>query len=225
MGLLNPDAFIPLAEQTGLIVPIGRWVLNEACVQYKKWRDLDLVPVATPLNAAVNVSAQQLIHGDFQQEVADVLERTGFPAHMLQLEITESVIMEAGDRAAEILREIKSLGVTLAIDDFGSGFSSLGYIKHFPIDTLKIDRVFVRHLPDDRNDAAIVRAILELATSLGLHVIAEGVEKTEQLDFLKGVGCQAAQGYLLGRPVESGELLSLIQDQGVQHKWYEMLKS
>ncbi|HKI60411.1 MAG TPA: EAL domain-containing protein, partial [Mariprofundaceae bacterium] len=140
------------------------------------------------------------------------------------LEITESVIMEAADRATEILHEIKSLGVKLAMDDFGSGFSSLGYIKHFPIDTLKIDKVFIRHLPDDLNDAAIVHTILELAYSLGMHVVAEGVENTEQLAFLRNNGCHAVQGYLLGRPVESKELLSMIRDQNVQQKWHDMLK-
>lgn len=222
-GLLNPDAFIPLAEQTGLIVPIGRWVMEHACRQYKQWRDQGLVPPNTSLNAAVNISGQQFRQGDFTRMVAEVLKETGLEPHSLELEITESVIMDAADTAVEVLQEIKEMGVQLAIDDFGNGFSSLGYLKHFPIDTLKIDKVFTRHLPGDRNDAAIVHAILSLAYSLGMRVVAEGVENVEQLYFLRKNGCHNAQGYLLGRPVEAEEMLKMIRDEEIQNSWRELL--
>ena len=224
-GLLNPDSFIPLAEKTGLIVPIGRWVLNEACGRYKQWLDQELVPPTTSLNAAVNISGQQFRQGDFVQMVAEVLEKSGLPPRMLELEITESVVMDAAENAVEVLNSLKEMGVRLAIDDFGNGFSSLGYLKHFPIDTLKIDKVFTHQLPGDRNDAAIVRAILELARSLGMRVVAEGVENVEQLGFLRDQGCNEAQGYLLGHPVAADELLRLIHDADVQQSWRELLNA
>ncbi|HXH71901.1 MAG TPA: GGDEF domain-containing protein [Mariprofundaceae bacterium] len=224
-GLLNPDSFIPLAEKTGLIVPIGRWVLNEACGRYKQWLDQELVPPTTSLNAAVNISGQQFRQGDFVQMVAEVLEKSGLPPRMLELEITESVVMDAAENAVEVLNALKEMGVRLAIDDFGNGFSSLGYLKHFPIDTLKIDKVFTHQLPGDRNDAAIVRAILELARSLGMRVVAEGVENVEQLGFLRDQGCNEAQGYLLGHPVAADELLRLIHDADVQQSWRELLNA
>jgi len=224
-GLLHPDTFIPLAEQTGLIVPIGRWVLSAACRQYKAWRDQGLVPANTALNAAVNISGQQFRQGDFTQIVREVLEETGLEPKTLELEITESVVMDAAEHAIDVLHELKEMGVRLAIDDFGNGFSSLGYLKNFPIDTLKIDKVFTRHLPGDRDDAAIVHAILELAYSLGMRVVAEGVENVEQLYFLRKNGCHDAQGFLLGRPVEGEELLRIIRDEDVQKTWRELLGS
>jgi diguanylate cyclase (GGDEF)-like protein len=224
-GLLNPDDFIPVAEQAGLIVPIGRWVLGEACRQFKHWRDKGLVPADTALNAAVNISGQQFRQGDFAHVLAEVLEQTGLEPNMLELEITESIVMDAGERAVQALRELKDMGVRLAIDDFGSGFSSLGYLKHFPVDTLKIDKVFIRHLPGDRDDAAIVRAILELAHSLGIRVVAEWVENVEQLHFLRKNGCHHAQGFLLGRPVEARELLHMIRDEHIQQTWRELTGS
>ncbi|HXH64829.1 MAG TPA: EAL domain-containing protein [Mariprofundaceae bacterium] len=221
-GLLNPDDFIPVAEQAGLIVPIGRWVLGEACRQFKKWRDQGLVPAGTSLNAAVNISSHQFRQGDFIHVLGEVLEQTGIDPQMLELEITESIIMDAGEHAVDVLRSLKEMGVRLAIDDFGNGFSSLGYLKHFPIDTIKIDKVFIRHLPGDRDDAAIVRAILELAHSLDLKVVAEWVENVEQLHFLRKNGCHYAQGYLLGRPVEAKELLHMIRDEHIQKTWREL---
>jgi len=222
-GLLSPDAFIPLAEETGLIVPIGRWVLVEACATYKQWLDLGLVPATAALNAAVNISGQQFRQGDFVRMVSEVLEKSGLPPQMLELEITESVVMDAADSAVGVLHELRQLGVRLAIDDFGNGFSSLGYLKHFPIDTLKIDKVFTRHLPGDREDVAIVHAILELAKSLDMRVVAEGVESVEQLHFLRKSGCHDAQGFLLGHPVPGEELLRLIRDEHVQQSWRELL--
>ena len=222
-GLLNPDDFIPVAEQAGLIVPIGRWVLGEACRQFKKWRDQGLVPSETALNVAVNISSQQFRQGDFTRVVEEVLEQTGLDAQTLELEITESIVMDAGENAVQVLRTLKDMGVRLAIDDFGNGFSSLGYLKHFPIDTLKIDKVFIRHLPGDRDDAAIVRAILELAHSLGIRVVAEWVENVEQLHFLRKNGCHYAQGFLLGRPVEAKEMLRIIRDEHVHQSWRELV--
>jgi diguanylate cyclase (GGDEF)-like protein len=224
-GLLNPDDFIPVAEQAGLIVPIGRWVLGEACRQFKHWRDHGLVPADTALNAAVNISGQQFRQGDFTRVLAEALEQSGLEPNMLELEITESIVMDAGEHAVEVLRELKEMGVRLAIDDFGNGFSSLGYLKHFPIDTLKIDKVFVRHLPGDRDDAAIVRAILDLAHNLGIRVVAEWVENIEQLHFLRKNGCHYAQGFLLGRPVPAKELLHMIRDEHIQQTWRDLTGS
>jgi len=222
-GLLNPDEFIPLAEQTGLIVPIGHWVLEEACSKYKLWLDQGLVPPETSLNAVVNISVHQFRQGDFIKVVADVLSSSGLSPQVLELEITESVVMEAADSAVEVLYALKEMGVRLAIDDFGNGFSSLGYLKHFPIDTLKVDKAFTSQLPGDRNDAAIVRAILELARSLGVRVVAEGVENVEQLNFLHENGCNDAQGFLLGYPVEGEQLLQMIHGGELQTGWRELL--
>ena len=221
-GLLDPDDFIPVAEQAGLIVSIGRWVLDEACRQFKLWRDQGLVPPDAALNAAVNISGQQFRQGDITRVLAEVLENSGLEPQMLELEITESIVMDAGEQAVDVLRALKDMGVRLAIDDFGNGFSSLGYLKHFPIDTLKIDKVFIRHLPGDRDDAAIVRAILELARNLGMRAVAEGVENVEQLNFLRKHNCHYVQGYLLGRPVEAKELLNMIRDEHIQQSWREL---
>lgn len=222
-GLIGPNEFVPLAEQTGLILPIGRWVLTEACRQFKQWHDQGWGGAAkASLNAAINISGQQFRQGDFVSELARVLEQTGVDPQLLELEITESIVMDAGDHITKMLYEIKDMGVRLAIDDFGSGFSSLSYLKHFPIDTLKIDKEFVRNLPGDRDDVAIVHAILELAFSLDMQVVAEGVENVEQLQLLRRSGCHAAQGFLLGYPVGAEELLHIISDEKTRDHWLKM---
>ncbi|MCZ4305109.1 EAL domain-containing protein [Zoogloeaceae bacterium G21618-S1] len=192
-ALVPPASFIPLAEDTGLIVPLGRWVLEAACAQAQAWRAAGVADLVM----AVNLSARQLQQRDLVSVVADVLERTGLPADRLKLELTESMIMDHGEEAIALLRSLKALGVSLSIDDFGTGYSSLAYLKRFPIDEMKIDRGFVRDTPDDANDAEIVATIIAMARNLKLRVVAEGVETQRQLDFLIRLGCSACQGFLV----------------------------
>jgi diguanylate cyclase (GGDEF)-like protein len=200
-GLLRPSQFLPLAEDTGLIVPMGTWALAEACRQASAWRDThgDL----GSLVVWVNFSARQLMQPDIPDIVADIVQRTlGDPSH-LGIEITESVLMDDIDAAGSALRRLKQLGVQLAIDDFGTGFSSLSYLKQFPVGVLKVDRSFVRGLETDADDGAIVRAVIGLAHSLGLVAVAEGVKTAEQLRTLRLWGCDVAQGYHLGEPADA----------------------
>ena len=195
-GLVSPVKFIPLAEETGLIVSIGAWVLRTACAQAKAWAE-----TGTPLVVAVNLSGLQLKQRNFVDSVKAVLAETGLdPAH-LELEITESVLMEQAMETLSTLHQLKDIGVRLAIDDFGTGYSSLSYLKRFPVDTLKIDRSFVCDVISDPDDAALVTGIIALAHSLRLKVVAEGVEDMEQRDFLARCGCDSVQGYLLSQPV------------------------
>lgn len=201
LGLVSPANFIPLAEEVGLIVPISAWVLENACRTAKSWRDQE-----TPFECiSVNISPQEFRQRNFPEMVAAVLQKTGLPAACLELEITESTLMDSADTTVEMLLRLKALGVTLAIDDFGTGYSSLGYLKRFPIDRLKIDRSFVRDLETDSSDAAISTAVIVLAHSLGLQVVAEGVETQGQADFLLQQGCDSVQGYLFSRPVPADE--------------------
>jgi diguanylate cyclase (GGDEF)-like protein/PAS domain S-box-containing protein len=208
LGLIPPDQFIPLAEETGLILPIGEWVLETACREALRCHQL----CGEQLTVAVNLSPLELQRGDPVNRVRRVLEETGLPPEFLELEITESSAMQRGEESIAILNELKNLGVRLAIDDFGSGYSNLGYLKQLPVSTLKIDRVFVRDLPDDIEDAAITRAIIALGHSLNLTVLAEGVETHAQQDFLTRQGCDMQQGYLLSRPLPFEEVVRLIRD-------------
>ena len=197
-GLVPPGSFIPIAEETGLILPIGRWVLETACRQASVWRadpeiGLDLV-------MAVNLSPRQFRHPRLVQDVGQVLAESGLDASGLEVEITEGTAMGDADATVKTLEHLKAIGIRLAIDDFGTGYSSLGYLKRFPIDVLKVDRSFVAGLPDNRGDAAIVRAVVGLTRALGLKAVAEGVETTQQLAELRGLGCDQGQGYLFGRP-------------------------
>ncbi|EGV29927.1 response regulator receiver modulated diguanylate cyclase/phosphodiesterase with PAS/PAC sensor(s) [Thiorhodococcus drewsii AZ1] len=196
-GLIAPDRFIPLAEETGLIVQLGDWVLQTACAQHKLWLDNGLPDIMI----AVNLSARQLQQQDFAERVAAILDATGLPAERLTLELTESMIMLPGEQAIELLRELKALGLKLSIDDFGTGYSSLAYLKRLPIDELKIDQGFVRDIPQDRNDMEIAATIIAMARNLNLKVIAEGVETDQQMEFLTLQGCHGYQGYLLGHPL------------------------
>ena len=196
-GLISPDRFIPIAEETGIIVEIGDWVLATACREMKRWIDAGL----KPMRIAVNVSARQLRRRDFCETVANVLTLSGLPAELLELEITESSVMENPQDAVLILQRLGGMGVTLAIDDFGTGYSSLAYLKLFPIDHLKIDRSFVADIEFDLNDRAIAFGTIALAHSLGLKVIAEGVETEDQLELLRTNGCDEVQGYLMSKPL------------------------
>ena len=205
--LITPDRFITIAEETGQIVPIGAWVLQEACRQLGKWLKLG-VP---PLRMSVNISARQLRNADLVQTVAEALSEAGVPPPLLELEITESAVMENPEEAIKVLQALKRMGVTLAIDDFGTGYSSLAYLKLFPIDQLKIDRSFVRDIERDPDDAAIAISTIALAHSLGLKVVAEGVETRAQLEMLQQNGCDEVQGYLFSRPLPANEALAYLR--------------
>jgi len=207
LGLIPPDQFIPVAEDTGLILPIGEWVLETACREALRCRQL----CGEELTVAVNLSPLELQRGDPVGRIRRVLEETGLPARLLELEITESSAMHRGEDSIAMLHELDALGVRIAIDDFGSGYSNLGYLKKLPVSTLKIDRVFVRDLPDDNEDAAITRAIVALGHSLNLQVLAEGVETRAQRDFLLAQGCDMMQGYLLSKPLPFEDAARLIR--------------
>ncbi|QSA95663.1 EAL domain-containing protein [Methylococcus sp. EFPC2] len=199
-GLMPPAKFIPLAEETGLIERLGLWAMHQACRQTQEWASAGL-----SLKVAVNVSARQFRHG-LVENVAEVLQSTGLPGDRLELEITESTLMETAADSVRILDELKSLGVRLAIDDFGTGYSSLGYLKRFPVDKLKIDRSFISDIPRDHQDIAIAKAVIALAESFSLQVTAEGVETEEQWHFLRECNCHEAQGYFISPPLPAGEL-------------------
>jgi diguanylate cyclase (GGDEF)-like protein/PAS domain S-box-containing protein len=205
-GLVPPGDFIPLAEETGLIGPIGDWTLRAACRQNKAWQVSGLPPIVV----SVNVSARQFQEKDWVERVAEALEESGLEARYLELELTESMIMEDVQQAVETMHRLEQLGVHLAIDDFGTGYSSLSALKRFPVDRLKIDRSFVKDLPADTDDAAIARAVISLAHSLQLRVIAEGVETREQIDFLRAAGCDEIQGYYLSRPIDARALQAIL---------------
>ena len=195
-GTVRPDRFIALAEETGLIVPIGAWALRSACVQNREWQCSGL----GQLRIAVNLSARQFAEPGLVQTVREVLEETGLAPESLEIELTESMMMIDVESAIETMRCLKAMGVKLSIDDFGTGYSSLAYLKRFPVDVLKIDQSFVRDIVGSRDGAAMVDAIISLAHSLRMHVIAEGVETLEQLDYLRDCGCDEVQGYLFARP-------------------------
>jgi diguanylate cyclase (GGDEF)-like protein/PAS domain S-box-containing protein len=199
--LVPPCKFIPIAEETGLIVPLGEWVLRKACVQARLWRDQ-----GTPLLMAVNLSGRQFQSTDMVELVRTVLQETGLPAQYLELELTESIVMEQAEKAIATLDALKALGIRLAIDDFGTGYSSLAYLKRFPINKLKIDQSFVRDLVDDANDRQIAITIIAMARSLSLEVLAEGVETEQQLALLHLFGCDHYQGYLFSKPLPVVEL-------------------
>jgi EAL domain-containing protein (putative c-di-GMP-specific phosphodiesterase class I) len=196
--LVAPSEFIPTAEETGLIVPIGTWVLEEACREAATWQS-DTGGAPAPC-VAVNLSVRQLREPAFVETVCDVLARTGLAASRLMLELTESILADDVTTSLATLYELKALGIGLVIDDFGTGYSSLSYLKRLPVDALKIDRTFVGGLGHDTEDAAIVSAVIGVARGLGVGTIAEGVENECQLEALRALGCDCAQGYLFGRP-------------------------
>ncbi|MGD7034710.1 putative bifunctional diguanylate cyclase/phosphodiesterase [Methylotuvimicrobium buryatense] len=206
LGLVSPGGFIPLLEETGLIVPVGEWVLETACRQMKEWLDAGY-PAMT---MAVNLSARQFHQADLVERIAQILQELDLPPELLELELTESMVMESVDSAVEILHKLKRMGVKVAIDDFGTGVSSLGYLKHFPIDTLKISHDFVLNLPRDSVDASIASAVINLARNMQLSSVAEGVENSEQMDFLRNQDCERLQGYLFSRPIPAEKMSELL---------------
>ena len=207
-GLVSPDEFIPLAEEVGLIEPLGEWVLRSACRQNKAWQEAG----HPSIRIAVNLSVNQLKQSDFIAILDRVLQETRLDPLWLELELTESLVMEDAEFSGEVLANISERGIHLAIDDFGTGYSSLSYLKNFTVDRIKIDRSFVGQLPLDLNDSAIVETILAMAKALNLEVVAEGVETIEQLEFLKNRGCQSAQGYYLGRPVVADDFVDFFKE-------------
>lgn len=208
-GMMMPDRFIKIAEDSGLIRGIGHWVLREACTQNKKWQDSGLpeIPIA------INVSVVELHHAHFTQEVTKVLLQTGLQPYHLELEVTESVAIQTEVTVINDLNKLKEMGVRLSVDDFGTGYSSLSYLKLLPVNTIKIDKSFIRDIQVDANDAAIVTAIIKMSQSLGLTVIAEGVETQAQLEFLQSHDCDEMQGYLFSRPLPADEFAALLAQQ------------
>ena len=206
-GLVPPLDFIPLAEETGLIVPIGEWVLATACARTKAWQGRGL----PKLSVAVNLSARQFADTMLLAKLTRIIHASGLDPALLELEITESVVMSNGESAVGVLEKLKSIGVQIAIDDFGTGYSSLAYLKRFPIDILKVDRSFIRDIPADSGDMKITRAIIAMAHGLRLKVVAEGVETPEQLKFLGSQSCDAVQGYFLYRPLREEELADVLK--------------
>ncbi|MEJ1296149.1 MAG: EAL domain-containing protein [Candidatus Sedimenticola sp. (ex Thyasira tokunagai)] len=204
-GYISPNQFIPLAEESGLIAPIGRWVLETACCQAAAWQQNGL-----DLKVNVNLSSRQLVLGLEVDEIKQILDKAGLDPSELNLEITESLMMEGTDSTLEWLEEVRALGVELSIDDFGTGYSSLSYLKRFPMNTLKIDREFVRELPNNYEDASLVQAIIAMAKSLNLKVVAEGVETEEQLKFTREKGCELVQGFLFSKPLPADEIPNVV---------------
>ncbi|HWW53053.1 MAG TPA: EAL domain-containing protein, partial [Acidimicrobiales bacterium] len=204
-GLLGPDEFIPLAEETGLIVPLGEWALETACRQTHVWREK-----AGDLVVAVNLSARQFQQQEMADVVARALRETGLPPRALELELTETVALENPAATSATLHDIKRMGVSCSIDDFGTGYSGLSYLTRLPIDKLKIDKSFIDQIANGEDDARIVAAVIALAHELHMTVIAEGVETREQADFLKANGCDDMQGYLISRPLSTEEFAAML---------------
>ncbi|MFF7709164.1 EAL domain-containing protein [Pseudomonas sp. NPDC007930] len=209
VGMVFPDVFIPVAERTGLIIPIGQWVLDHVCAQVRQWRDRGLFDG----RVAVNVAAPQIDRSDFVASVSRALKAHGLPGSALEVEVTESLLMESQEHACQVLASLRGLGVRTAIDDFGTGHSSLAYLKLLPVDHLKIDRAFIRDLPADQTYAEITRAIVALGRALAFNVTAEGIETQAQLDFLRLAGCASGQGYHIGRPMPAADFEQWLAEQ------------
>ncbi|MDP9110279.1 MAG: EAL domain-containing protein [Candidatus Eremiobacteraeota bacterium] len=204
-----PETFITQAETSGFIVQLGDWVLRTSAEQICAWQ----LQFGQRLRIAVNLSGRQFLHYNLIKSIQDALTATKLPPNSLELEITETVAMHNAEDSIGIMRQIKGLGIDLALDDFGTGYSSLAYLKRFPIDKLKIDKAFVRDIPGDSNDLAIVSAIIAMAHALGLRVHAEGVETQAQADFLRDSGCELAQGYFFGRALPADDFEALLADR------------
>ena len=209
-GLLMPDKFVTLAEETGLIIPIGYWTIRRVCERATRWAEQ-----GSSLSVAVNLSATQFHEPDLAAQLAAIFRASGMAPHLLELEITESMVMKDPDRAARVMESLRAMGVRISIDDFGTGHSSLGYLKRFPINQLKVDRSFVRDLPHNGDDVAITRAVIAMAHSLKMSVVAEGVEHREQYELLRREGCDEFQGYYCRPPLEEPELLRFLAEERV----------
>jgi EAL domain-containing protein (putative c-di-GMP-specific phosphodiesterase class I) len=209
-GMVSPAEFIPLAEETGLIVPLGTWALKEACRQAKAWQ-VEGLPLPN-LSVAVNLSARQFRKGNLPRLVKEILGEANLDPRLLELELTESMLMDDPAGAERIMRALKDLGVGLSLDDFGTGYSSLNYLRRFPVDSLKIDRSFISDVASDLSAAAVATSIVAIAHSLGLYAIAEGVETREQLDFLRSCGCDSFQGYYFSRPLPAEAFAELLTE-------------
>ena len=218
---MSPADFIPLAEETGLILPIGEWVLREACRQNKSWQEQGFAP----MRVGVNISALQLQRQDLAETVVQILEETQLAPEFLELELTESSIMSNAEATIDVLTRLQTMGVTISIDDFGTGFSSLSYLKRLPIDALKIDQSFVRDVSTDQDDAALVMAIITLAHNLRLRVVAEGVETEEQWRFLHLLRCDEIQGFVFSKPLPPDALERLLVSRQGQHVAEEALRA
>jgi EAL domain-containing protein (putative c-di-GMP-specific phosphodiesterase class I) len=208
--LINPGQFIPIAEETGLIIPIGQWVLREACTQLRKWQSLH--PAEPRLTVSVNLSGKQFAQPNLIEEIERVLEETDVDPRSLWLEITESVVVENVEVASETCKQLRRLGVGLSIDDFGTGYSSLSSLHSFPISTLKIDGSFVSRMNGGNENTEIIRTIMSLAGNLGMDVIAEGVETLEQLTKLRTLGCEKGQGFFFSRPMPAADAEKLLME-------------
>lgn len=208
-GLILPDVFIPIADETGFIIEIGKWVLKQACVQAKRWHDAGYESIFI----SVNISAIELDQSQLLSHIANVLEETGLFPGALELEITESVLMQDAESSIRILQELKEMGIKIAVDDFGTGYSSLSYLKQFPVDILKIDRSFAKDIVSDSDSSAIVTAIIALAKNLGLSALAEGIETKEQFELLYNEQCDRAQGYLFSKPVNAEHFILLLEQR------------
>lgn len=206
LGSVSPDEFVPVAEEAGLIGAIGNWVLQQACHHAVQWNRGG----GQPIHVGVNFSAHQMRRPDIADKVKVCLEESGLDPRLLELELTESVMMDDTGKSIALLEDLRGLGITVAIDDFGTGYSSLSYLTDFPLDTLKVDRAFVMNLPDDRDAVTIARAIIGLAQNLDLHIVAEGIETDEHERFLQGLGCHTGQGYLFSRPLGAAEFNEFI---------------
>jgi EAL domain-containing protein (putative c-di-GMP-specific phosphodiesterase class I) len=207
--MISPEEFIPIAEDTGMIIELGEWVLNEACKQNKRWQNAGL----NRISIAVNMSGIQFMHDDLVSTVSTALESNELDSEYLELEITESIIMRNINDTISTLTSFKEMGIEISVDDFGTGYSSLSYLKQLPINTLKIDRSFVKDIPYDEDDVTITAAIIAMAKNLRLSVVAEGVETESQLEFLEQRGCEKAQGYFISKPLPAEEMTNLLQNQ------------
>ncbi len=207
LGMMPPSEFIPVAEESGLIVPLGEWVIKTACVQNKQWQNAKL----PHLSVAVNLSGRQFHHQNLVEKIEAALRDARLEPQWLDLEITETYAMQDADFTLAILKELKRMGIHISIDDFGTGYSSLSHLKQFPIDTLKIDRSFVKDLATDPKEEAIVSAVIVLAHSLGMDVVAEGVEKAAELSILRKHHCDKMQGYYFSRPIPAQDFEALLR--------------
>ena len=209
LGTVSPSRFIPVMEETGLVVEVGEWAIRMACLQHRAWRDAGLPPI----RVAVNLSARQIRQISFVSVFKKVLEETGVGPEAIEIEITESMLMSDTENAIAALNDLHELGIHVAMDDFGTGYSSLSYLRRFPIDTIKIDQNFISEIVNNKDDAEIIRTIISMGKTLNRQIVAEGVETAEQLEMLKEYDCDQIQGYYLSPPVPGDELTGLLREK------------